>query len=58
MGCVLNVRIGEQVQPDDTLCTLYARNDAEADKAAAAIRAAITFSEEPAEASEAMKQYL
>ena len=50
VGFVLPVRIGDQVQPEDTLCTLYARNEAEADKAEAAIRAAITFSDEPVKA--------
>jgi len=47
VGFVLHARIGDRLQPDTPLCTLYARNDQEADKAEAAIRAAITFSDEP-----------
>lgn len=50
VGFVLPVRIGDQVHPDDTLCVLYARSDADADRAEAAIRAAITFSAEPVQA--------
>lgn len=50
VGFVLPVRIGDQVQPEDTLCVLYARSEEDADKAEAAIRAAITFSEEPVQA--------
>jgi len=47
VGFVLPVRIGKQVQPDTPLCTLYARSEEDAAKAEAAIRAAITFSDEP-----------
>ena len=47
VGYVLKVRIGEEVKPEDTLCILHARNDEEADKAEKAIRAAITFADEP-----------
>ena len=47
VGFVLPVRIGDQVQPDTPLCTLYARSEEDAAKAEAAIRAAITFSDEP-----------
>ena len=50
VGYVLKVRIGEKVQPDDDLCVLYARNEEEADKAEAAIRAAIIFSEKEVQA--------
>ncbi len=50
VGFVLPVRIGDHVQPEDTLCTLYARSEEDADKAEAAIRAAITFSDEPVQA--------
>ena len=47
VGFVLHARIGDQVQPDTPLCTLYARSEEDADKAEAAIRAAITFSDTP-----------
>ena len=47
VGFVLPVRIGDRVVPETTLCTLYARNEAEADRAEAAIRAAIHFSDAP-----------
>ena len=50
VGFVLEVRIGDRVQPEDTLCVLHARNEEEADRAADAIRAAIAFSEEPVQA--------
>ena len=50
VGFVLPVRIGDRVQPDTTLCTLYARSEEDADKAEAAIRAAISFSDAPVEA--------
>ena len=42
VGYILPVRIGDKVEPDTTLCTLYARNEA-------AIRAAITIGDEPVE---------
>ena len=45
VGFVLPVRIGDKVTPDTELCTLYARTEEDADKAEAAIRAALTFSE-------------
>ncbi len=48
VGYVLPVRIGDHVTPDTPLCTLYARSEADADKAEAAIRAAITVSDKPA----------
>ena len=47
VGFVLHARIGDQVQPDTPLCTLYARSEEDTDKAEAAIRAAITFSDTP-----------
>lgn len=47
VGFVLHTRIGDQVQPDTPLCTLYARSEEDADKAESAIRAAITFSDAP-----------
>ena len=49
VGYILPVRIGDKVAPDTTLCTLYARNKADAAKAEAAIRAAITIGDEPVE---------
>ena len=45
VGFVLPVRIGDKVAPDTELCTLYARTEEDADKAEAAIRTALTFSE-------------
>ncbi|MGN0779403.1 MAG: thymidine phosphorylase [Aristaeellaceae bacterium] len=50
VGFVLPVRIGDCVQPEDMLCTLYARSEEDADRAEAAIRGAITFSTEPVKA--------
>ncbi len=47
VGFILPVRIGDRVERDTELCTLCARSEAEADAAERAIRAAITFSEEP-----------
>lgn len=47
VGFVLPVRIGDAVTPETTLCTLHARSEAEADRAEAAIRAAIRFADEP-----------
>ncbi len=47
VGYILPVRIGQHVTADAPLCTLYARNEADADKAEAAIRAAITIGDEP-----------
>ena len=47
VGFILPVRIGQKMTPDTTLCTLYAKNEEDAAKAEAAIRAAITFSDEP-----------
>ncbi|MGN0763122.1 MAG: hypothetical protein ACI4MK_07025, partial [Aristaeellaceae bacterium] len=44
------VRIGDRVQPEDTLCILHARSEADADQAEAAIRAAIRFSNAPVQA--------
>jgi thymidine phosphorylase len=49
VGYILPVRIGDKVEPDTTLCTLYARNEADALKAEAAIRAAITIGDKPVE---------
>ena len=49
VGFVLPVRIGDRVTPETTLCTLHARSEEDADRAEAAIRAAIRFSGEPAQ---------
>ena len=50
VGYVLPVRIGDRVTPETTLCTLHARSEEDADKAEAAIRAAIRFSDGPVQA--------
>ena len=47
VGFVLPVRIGDHVTPDTPLCTLFARSEAEAETAEAAIRRAITIGETP-----------
>ena len=47
VGFILPVRIGDHVTADTPLCTLYARSEADAQKAEAAIRAAITITEAP-----------
>ena len=47
VGYILPVRIGDRVTADSRLCTLYARNEADAARAEAAIRAAITIGDEP-----------
>ena len=47
VGFVLNVRIGDRVDIPTPLCTLYARSEEDADRAEAAIRAAITIGHEP-----------
>ncbi len=49
VGYILPVRIGDHVTPDTPLCTLYARSEADALKAEAAIRAAITIGDAPVE---------
>ena len=49
VGYILPVRIGDRVDAGTTLCTLYARSEADAAKAEAAIRAAITIGDEPVE---------
>ena len=47
VGYILPVRIGDKVDANTTLCTLYARSEADAAKAEAAIRAAITIGDAP-----------
>ncbi|MBQ3484041.1 MAG: thymidine phosphorylase [Clostridia bacterium] len=49
VGYILPVRIGDRVDASTTLCTLYARSEADAAKAEAAIRAAITIGDAPVE---------
>ena len=49
VGFILPVRIGDRVEKDTGLCTLYARNEEEAARAEAAIRGAISFSNAPVE---------
>lgn len=49
VGYILPVRIGDHVTAETTLCTLYARSEADAAKAEAAIRAAITIGDAPVE---------
>ena len=46
VGFVLQVRIGDRVEADTPLCVLHARSEADADRAEAAVRAAITFGRE------------
>ena len=47
VGFVLPVRLGDRVEADTELCTLYARNEADAARAEAAIRAAVTIQDAP-----------
>ena len=49
VGFVLPVRIGDAVRPEDELCTLFAKSEADAEAAEKAIRAAIRFSDTPVE---------
>ena len=49
VGFILPVRIGDRVEKDTELCTLYARNEEEAARAEASIRGAIAFSDAPVE---------
>jgi len=46
VGFVLPVRIGDRVEPETELCTLYARNEEEADRAEKAVRAAVRIGAE------------
>lgn len=46
VGFVMNIRMGDPVQPGDSICTLYARTPESADAAEQRIRAALTFSRE------------
>ncbi len=47
VGFVLNVRIGDRVEADTPLCVLHARSEADADRAEAAVRAAVAIGQEP-----------
>lgn len=49
VGFILPVRIGDALRADTPLCTLYARSQEDADRAEAAIRAAVTIGAEPVE---------
>ena len=49
VGFILPVRIGDRVERDTELCTLYARNEEDAARAEATIRGAITLSDVPVE---------
>ena len=49
VGYILPVRIGDHVTPDTPLCTLCARSEEDADKAEAAVRAAISITDAPVE---------
>ena len=46
VGFVLQVRIGDRVEADSPLCVLHARSEADADRAEAAVRAAVTIGQE------------
>lgn len=47
VGYILPVRLGDQVSPEDTLAELWARDEASADAAEQAIRAAVTITDGP-----------
>ena len=47
VGFVLQVRIGDRVEAGTPLCVLHARSEEDADRAENAVRAAITFDEQP-----------
>ena len=46
VGYVLHVRIGDKVEADTPLCTLYARSEADAEAAEKAVRAAVRIGDE------------
>ena len=46
MGFVLQVRIGDRVEAGTPLCVLHARSEEDADRAEAAVRAAVTIGPE------------
>ena len=46
VGFVLQVRIGDRVEADSPLCVLHARSEEDADRAEAAVRAAVTIGQE------------
>ena len=47
VGFILPVRVGDRVEADTPLCTLYAKDEASAAQAEKDIRNAIEFSDEP-----------
>ena len=47
VGFVLPVRIGDRVETETPLCVLHARSEEDADRAEAAVRAAVTIGGEP-----------
>ncbi len=49
VGFILPVRIGDRVEADTPFCTLFARNEIEADAAEAAVRRAVTIGDAPVE---------
>ena len=49
VGYILQVRIGDRVEADTPLCEIHARNEADAETAAQAIRQAIEIGAEPCE---------
>jgi pyrimidine-nucleoside phosphorylase len=46
VGFILKVRIGDQVEKDSPLCEIHARSQEDADRAEAAVRAAVTIGQE------------
>ena len=48
VGFVMEKRIGDEIRPGDTLCTLHAASQASADQAEESILAALTLTKEPA----------
>lgn len=46
VGFVMNIRMGDHVQPGDTICTLHARTEESADDTEGRILAALTFAGE------------
>lgn len=47
VGFILPVRVGDRVEKDTPLCTLYAKDEASADRAEQAIREAVFFGDKP-----------
>jgi pyrimidine-nucleoside phosphorylase len=53
VGIVMNARIGDRVEPGQPVAEIHARTPEAADRAAAALAAAIRFSHEPVDAGDA-----